>query len=565
MTGETRTGWVLTRTKLHMLFAVLTDSRKEYLIRNLAMAVMLLGLVGSSYYFFYHVIFMNVSMVEDIGAMLIDRLVAIGFLMFWFLLIISSLVMALTSLYRSRETEYLLSTPLSVAQLFTAKFVDIVVYSSWTILVMALPILTAYARIRQFGAFDYAVAGFIILLPFVLIAASIGTMLAILLRYLSKRANLFYLAALGSGLIALALYAIVSYSRPTQFQIQFTEDFRALNLFINNFNLNANPFAPNVWFIEGLRALVARSYGDFAMYAGALLATACLSLSLLYLVADKFYFTTWLLSLEQRQTRRVSAAAVPARSRFKPAASQERALLNKDILLFLREPSQWSQLVIILVLLAVYFINLRFIPGDIDIEQWRTILFLMNIGICGLILATLAVRFVYPSISLEGDAFWILGSAPVSPATLFREKWLSSFVVFFIFTEVIGIVSVQLLALEPLYRALTFGVIFLMSVTLSSIAVGFGALVPDFSERNPSRIVSSPGGILTVAASLVYIASMMAVIAVPAYRYTNFLVSGGAFPAVELAISIPAAIVINAVLIVVPLRMGAAAFARREF
>jgi ABC-2 type transport system permease protein len=189
----------------------------------------------------------------------------------------------------------------------------------------------------------------------------------------------------------------------------------------------------------------------------------------------------------------------------------------------------------------------------------------MNIGICGLILATMAVRFIYPSLSLEGDSFWILGSSPVSAATLFREKFLSSFVVFLIFTEGIGIVSVWLLALEDIYRILTFWVIFLMSITLSSIAVGLGAMFPDFSERNPSKIVSSPGGILTVAVSLVYVAVMMAIIAVPAYRYTIYLVSGGVFPRTELIVSVVLAIILNFILIVVPLRLGANAFTKREF
>ncbi|MFC1511947.1 hypothetical protein ACFL5H_01980 [Candidatus Latescibacterota bacterium] len=560
--------WVLIKAKLRMLAVLLFDTRKQYLIRNIVMLIMLGGMVYASYLFFHHLIFGYVSAIEDIGILLIDRLVAIGFMIFFFLLIISSLVISLGSLYRSRETEYLFSTPLSIPLLFTGKFIDILVFSSWTILVMALPILYAYARTRDFGTFDYAVAGVVILLPFVLIAASIGTTIAILLRYLSKRANLSVLIATGVALFSLILYLIISFSRPTQFQIQFTEDFRALNLFINNFNLNANPFVPNYWFIQGLGALVTRSTGDFAMFAAALITSAFLSLSFLYVIVEKFYYKTWLSSLEQRQITRSgdeTTRHVHHSGLFKPSRSQKRALLNKDILIFLREPTQWSQLLIILVLLVLYFINLYFIPGDIDIEQWRTILFLMNFGICGLILATLAVRFVFPSISLEGDSFWVLGSSPVSTATLFMEKFISSFVTFFIIAETVSIISVWFLALEDLYRVLTFGGIFLMSISLSSLAVGFGAAFPDFSERNPSKIVSSPGGILTIAVSLTYVAIMIFLTAVPVYRYTIYLVASGSFPRNELIVSVLAAIILNALTIALPLRLGANAFTRKEF
>jgi len=69
-----------------------------------------------------------------------------------------------------------------------------------------------------------------------------------------------------------------------------------------------------------------------------------------------------------------------------------------------------------------------------------------------------------------------------------------------------------------------------MSISLSSLAVGFGAAFPDFSERNPSRIASSPGGILTIVVSLFYIGIMMTLLAVPSYRYTAYLTAGGEFP-----------------------------------
>ena len=291
-------------------------------------------------------------------------------------------------------------------------------------------------------------------------------------------------------------------------------------------------------------------------------------MTLLYTFVEKIYFETWLASLEQ-EVSDTSGKAVSTRSRrgffSGPAHNQGRALLNKDILIFFREPGQWAQLLLILALLALYFINLSFLPKDIEIEQWRTILFIMNFGFCGFVLATMAVRFVYPSISLEGDSFWVLGSSPISTATLFREKFLSSFVSFFVFAETIGFVSSALLKIERLYRLLTFGGILLMSITLSCLAIGFGAAFPDFSERNPSKIVSSPGGILTVLVSLVYIGIMLVMLTIPAYKYTMYLVAGGVFPMNELIVSVLVVIVINAVLIVLPLRFGAQSFIRREF
>ncbi len=532
------------------------------------MFIVLFVLILLSYIFFYHLIFKYVITIEDIGYLLIDRLVSVGFLIFFFLLIVSTFVTSLGSLFRSNETEYLFSTPVAVNELFTSIYFDIVIYSSWAILIMALPILYSYAKVKDFGTLEYALAGIVVLFPFILIATSIGTLLALLGKLASKYISLTTLIICSAAGFAVLVYLVFAFSQPTQLEIQFTEDFRALNLFINNFNLNSNPFTPNFWFIQCLRALVLHDYSNFILYALALISSAIFLLSLLYFYVDSFYFKTWLISTEQSKAlKQKETLPVQSKAGFfsRPAKTQTNALLNKDILIFLREPSQWAQLLLIFFFLALYFFNLRYIPEEIEIEQWRTILFIMNFGFCGFVLAFLAVRFVYPSISLEGDSFWVLGSSPLSTATLFREKFLFSLIAFLIIAESVGFASSSLLKIEGFYRTLTFGGIFLMSITLSCIAVGLGATFPDFSERNPSKIVSSPGGILTIVISLIYIGLMIAMLSIPAYKYTKYLVAGGIFPQKELIISVVFIFLINVIMIIAPLLLGAKSFARREF
>jgi len=559
---------IILMVKMRMLAALLMDRRGKYLGRNLSMVFLLGVLVWVSYLFFHDLLFSYVVAIEDIGFLLIDRLVTIGFLIFFFLLIVSSFIFSFASLFKSRETEYLFSTPVSSVELFTGKFFDIIVFSSWAILIMALPILYSYAKVRDYGLVEYALAGIVVLVPFVLIAVSFGTILAIVAKFASRFIGMKLLLTCAVVIIGSFVYAVIEFARPTELRIQFTEDFRALNLFINNFYLNANPFTPNVWLIQCLRALDLKDWRSLMVHASALLTTAGLSVSVLYTVVERWYFTVWLMSAEQAGAAAygLKAAGAAGTGMFsQPPRSRERALFNKDVLLFVREQGQWTQLVLICVILALYFINLGYIPKDIDIEQWRTILFVMNFGFCGFVLATLAVRFVYPSISLEGDAFWVLGSSPLSTGSLFREKFITAFVAFFIIAETVGVISSVLLNIEDLYRLLTFGGIFLMSISLSCLAVGFGAAFPDFSERNPSRIVSSPGGILTVGVSLFYIGIMVALFALPAYKYTIFLIAGGEFPIKELIVAVAGVTALNAVTVIAPLWLGARSFVRREF
>ena len=559
---------LLLSVKFKILTSILFDTRKNYLIRNISTGIVLLLLLYLSYLFFHNLIFQYVTNLEEIGSLLIDRLVSVGFLAFFFMLIISSFVTALATLFRSTESEYLFSTPLSDIQLLTSKYIDIIIYSSWAILFMALPILHAYARVRQFGAFEYALTGIFVLLPFVIAATALGTMLAIVVVLTSKYIGIKRLIITGTALFIGFIVLIVKFSQSNQLSIPFTEDFRALNIFINNLSLNAHPFTPNFWLIQCLRSLVLDEYREFLLYASALISSGIFIFSTLLYIGEKLYFKTWLISNEQSFAT-VTSSSVQQIKRdgyFSQAPeSQSQALFNKDVMIFIREPGQWAQVLLILALLSLYLFNLRMIPEDINNERWRTIIAIMNFGFCGFVLATLAIRFVFPSISLEGNSFWVLGSAPLSTATLFGEKFTTAFVVFFITGEAIALISSAILKFEGLYQLLTVGGIFLMSISLSCLAVGFGAAYPDFSERNPSKIATSPGGILTVVLSLMYIGAMVTFFAIPTYTYSVYLVSGGVFPQRALIISIVLIIILNVVTIVMPLRIGAKILAQREF
>ena len=40
----------------------------------------------------------------------------------------------------------------------------------------------------------------------------------------------------------------------------------------------------------------------------------------------------------------------------------------------------------------------------------------LNLGLAGFVMATVAARFVFPAVSSEGAAFWIIRTAPIAAA-----------------------------------------------------------------------------------------------------------------------------------------------------
>ena len=106
-----------------------------------------------------------------------------------------------------------------------------------------------------------------------------------------------------------------------------------------------------------------------------------------------------------------------ASPRALPLSTVRRQLLVKDLKIFLRDVSQWSQLLLLLALVLLYLYNFRVL----DLERIpymsgfiKNIYAFVNLGMAGFVMATVAVRFVFPAVSAEGAAFWIIRTSPIS-------------------------------------------------------------------------------------------------------------------------------------------------------
>jgi ABC-2 type transport system permease protein len=106
----------------------------------------------------------------------------------------------------------------------------------------------------------------------------------------------------------------------------------------------------------------------------------------------------------------------------RPLSVARRQLLVKDVKVFLRDTSQRVQLLSLLALMLLYLYNFRVL--DLDRIPYmsgvlKNVYAFMNLGLAGFVMATVAVRFVFPSVSAEGGAFWIVRTAPASLRDLF--------------------------------------------------------------------------------------------------------------------------------------------------
>jgi ABC-2 type transport system permease protein len=105
-----------------------------------------------------------------------------------------------------------------------------------------------------------------------------------------------------------------------------------------------------------------------------------------------------------------------------------------------------------------------------------------------------------------------------------------------------------------------------MSISLTSLSVGLGAIYPRFDERNPGKIASSAGGMLTTVISLTYVGLMVAIAALPAQRYTiHQLDPMIPFPRFEITLALILMLILNLTTTAVPLRLGLLSMRRRDY
>jgi ABC-2 type transport system permease protein len=249
----------------------------------------------------------------------------------------------------------------------------------------------------------------------------------------------------------------------------------------------------------------------------------------------RFFFGSWTLALSSR-AERYQREAEAKRQRtvrrglleritdlLRPFSQPAAALVLKDVRLFWRDPAQWIQFMIFFGLLCIYVLNLRNVAFNFQNPFWETMISYLNLAASALTLSTLTTRFVFPQFSLEGRRLWIIGLAPFGLEKVLLQKFWMSCITATTVTTALMIVSSLMLHLDAKKVAFFAVAIALMSAALSGLAVGLGALFPNFKEDNPSKIVSGFGGTLCLVVSFIYITLFVALAALPDVRLVTRL------------------------------------------
>lgn len=514
--------------ELSLLFSLRSKITKNTLThptREMILRFSLLLVIGAIFltldYLFFHRIISYIARIDvldmvEVGRLLVARLLSMILLMFFSMLLFSNIITSLSTLYLSSDLGLLLSSPLRFSSVFMLKFVETTLNSSVILVIFGLPVFIVCGQEYQASWLYYAAIP-LMLFPFILIPATLGTTITMLLvRFFPVKRVQQVLAVFGL-ILAAGVVILFRFLRPEQLVSEI--GMNQLLSYIQQNRIPTAPYLPSTWGAEMLMSLLEHTPMPALENFFRLLAAAGGIYALTLALAKKIYYPGWTGTSESRTVKTVKRGTLTERvlKSLPFLHPTTRALFIKDIKLFWRDTTQWSQLLMLAALLLIYFFNIKSLP--LRSMYLKNLISFLNLGLAGFVLASIGTRFVYPSTSLEGQSFWVIHAAPVSYRRFLLEKFFIFLFPLLLLAETLIIISNILLDVSGYMMLLSTATIFLMTIGLTGLGVGMGAIYPKFINENPAQIAMSTGGILYMIFSLFYIGVTIVLEAWPVYIY----------------------------------------------
>lgn len=495
-----------------------------------------------------------------IGLLIIQRLFGLFFFGLGLMLVLSNIITAYAVFFRADDVPFLLLQPLRRGALAMHKLFESALLSSWAFFLIMIPFVSAFAW-HQKLPLSFGLWTMLFSIPFVVFCSGLGAILIMLAARWLPRFKLW----IWFGLLAAGLGALWFWQAGRDMARGDDISFMLARL-VPGLQLASFPLWPSWWVSEGIMAMVRARWLRGALLFSVLAANALFIVMLAETVGQAVFHRAW-----ERVAAGAARGARPRAGAFQRLAAaalilpaEYRAVLLKDIRSLLRDPTQMIQGLLFFGLLGIYFFNLRNLHYHLLPAVWRNLIAFLNLFSLATIMASFCSRFVFPQISLEGQAFWLIGLSPTGLGRVLKIKYLFSVLALLLISAALMTVSTIMLGGQAYVLLITVLAAIAMSFALSGLALGLGAVFLDLKQKNPVAIISGFGGTFNLVLSLVYIMAAIIPFGALAHAYTLGRISRPLFLKGIAAGSLWLGI-ITALAAGLPLLLGARSLARREF
>lgn len=449
---------------------------------------------------------------------------------------------AFVTMYSSSDLPLLFCAPLTVRQVFTVKFAEILAAESLWVILLVLPVTLGYGAGVGAGWWYYPAALVLAFLA-VFLPAAVGTSLNLLAMRLIPPYRVKELGAALGSLLAAAFYALGQLGPRYAAGMSPQE----LAQMVGRFGLASAGYSPAWWLAQAARTAVRGPADSFAGWFGLAAACSLVFFALSFLLVQKAFYGGWAGSGEvrRRQRRRrlprqrrvapapvavpeaadgaagtgaaravghAPAAGVAPTRAARPAAglpSPVLALAAKEVRSIARDMREWAQALYLVVVMGVAVVVPVMKGGSPGFLAGTGGLY-AGLGAAFLLLAGLAGYLGVGAVGREGRGWPLLRSTPVAGEEILWGKVLG----------VMPLVVVPGLVLAPVLglvlgggiRAVLLMAVFVLVVApgLASLNVAAGALYPNFTARDPRQRTSGWAFLLSLLLEAGYAAVLAA-------------------------------------------------------
>jgi ABC-2 type transport system permease protein len=499
--------------------------------------------------------------IEEFGDILARKLLSMVLLTFFSLLLFSSIIASLSKLYLSRDLLLVHSLPVSAGKIFLARWLESTVDSSWMVILFSMPVFLSYGIVYHAGPFFYWAAGMAII-PLCLTASALSALVVVIAAVLLPAGRIRAVFVFFGLLLIVVLIVAFRLMRPER--LVNPETFATLVLYLREMETPGSPLLPTTWAFDGLNAALSGRLGESLFHLSLAWSFSAALAFVATWAAEAFYFNGYTKS----QTTAERLFPLKERLRGKRHRFLDRfsgpawAFAVKEVRTFFRDQTQWPQLFLIAALIAIYLYNFSVLPlgqSKIKTIYLQNIFSFLNMGLASFVLTAVAARFVYPAVSFEGDAFWIVRAAPISLRTFLWVKFAVYYLPLLILAEILIVISNILLQVSPYMMALSVVTVFLMVPGVVALGVGLGAAYPDFQSENPAQSVTSFGGLLFMLLAAGFIALVIVLEAGPVYAVFMAGFHGRSLSGLQwlwLVVSFSLVLLLCILAVILPMRLG---------
>lgn len=477
------------------------DTGNQSLFKAAVIGIFAAGLLAGLFVMFLDA-FRFLSTLGGIGVMIIQHLFGFFFFGLGAMLILSNIVTAYALYFRSSDTAFLMVRPLPRGTVALHKFLESAMLSSWAFFIIMIPFMAAFAW-HQKLPLAFALWTILFSVPFVGLCSGFGVIIVMLAARFLPRLKPWAWLALGAAAFLAFYFLGPGAGRDTG---EEDASFLLAGL-VPGIRFTACPLWPSWWVSEGIMALVRERWDRGALLFG-VLASSLLMVSLaVEWAGEKFYYRAWQKVMAAAWRRGISRAGelgfAGLLTRLLP--SECRAVILKDIRTFLRDPVQVIQGLLFFGLLGIYFFNLRNLHYNLVTPVWRNLISFLNVFSLATIMCSFCSRFIFPQVSLEGHAFWLIGLSPTGMARVLKYKFALAVAVMLLVSGTLLTVSAVMLDVSRYVLAVNVLMAVALSFGLCGLALGLGAVFMNLKQTNPVAIISGFGGTFNLVLSLAYI------------------------------------------------------------